>query len=121
MRRPANNCSAAWQRASLVGAQQRAPGGDERPAFERQITGFAMDDAVLTGVETRTSSLLRITRGRGHRSINVAGLYPAGAGAGYAGGIMSAVVDRIEVAQSALGTCWQRRAEARNRDKRRGN
>jgi uncharacterized FAD-dependent dehydrogenase len=72
------------------------------PAFERQIKGFAMDDAVLTGVETRTSSPLRVTRGRDFQSLNVAGLYPAGEGAGYAGGIMSAGVDGIEVAE-ALG------------------
>jgi uncharacterized FAD-dependent dehydrogenase len=72
------------------------------PAFERQIKGFAMPDAVLTGVETRTSSPLRITRGRNFQSLNVAGLYPAGEGAGYAGGIMSAGVDGIEVAE-ALG------------------
>ena len=72
------------------------------PAFERQIKGFAMPDAVLTGVETRTSSPLRITRGRDYQSLNVKGLYPAGEGAGYAGGIMSAGVDGIEVAE-ALG------------------
>jgi uncharacterized FAD-dependent dehydrogenase len=72
------------------------------PAFERQIKGFAMADAVLTGVETRTSSPLRVTRGRDYQSLNVAGLYPAGEGAGYAGGIMSAGVDGIEVAE-ALG------------------
>jgi uncharacterized FAD-dependent dehydrogenase len=70
------------------------------PAFERQIAGFSMPDAVLTGVETRTSSPLRITRNRQHQSLNVAGLYPAGEGAGYAGGIMSAGVDGIEVAES---------------------
>jgi uncharacterized protein len=78
------------------------------PAFEHQIKGFAMPDAVLTGVETRTSSPLRITRGRDHQSLNVKGLYPAGEGAGYAGGIMSAGVDGIEVAESVarslLGT-----------------
>ena len=72
------------------------------PAFERQIPGFSMPDAVLTGVETRTSSPLRITRGRDWQSLNVRGLYPAGEGAGYAGGIMSAGVDGIEVAE-ALG------------------
>ena len=72
------------------------------PAFERQIKGFAMPDAVLTGVETRTSSPLRITRGKDWQSLNVKGLYPAGEGAGYAGGIMSAAVDGIEVAE-ALG------------------
>ena len=70
------------------------------PAFERQIKGFSMPDAVLTGVETRTSSPLRITRGRNRQSLNVAGLYPAGEGAGYAGGIMSAGVDGIEVAEA---------------------
>ena len=72
------------------------------PAFERQIEGFGMADAILTGVETRTSSPLRITRGRDFQSVNVRGLYPAGEGAGYAGGIMSAGVDGIEVAE-ALG------------------
>jgi hypothetical protein len=72
------------------------------PAFERQIKGFAMPDALLTGVETRTSSPLRITRGKDWQSLNVRGLYPAGEGAGYAGGIMSAGVDGIEVAE-ALG------------------
>ena len=70
------------------------------PAFERQIKGFSRPDAVLTGVETRTSSPLRITRGRNRQSLNVAGLYPAGEGAGYAGGIMSAGVDGIEVAEA---------------------
>jgi uncharacterized protein len=70
------------------------------PAFERQIKGFAMADAVLTGVETRTSSPLRITRGKDLQSVNVKGLYPAGEGAGYAGGIMSAAVDGIEVAEA---------------------
>ena len=72
------------------------------PAFDRQIAGFSMPDAVLTGVETRTSSPLRITRGKDGQSLNVKGLYPAGEGAGYAGGIMSAGVDGIEVAE-ALG------------------
>jgi uncharacterized protein len=72
------------------------------PAFERQIPGFSMPDAVLTGVETRTSSPLRIPRGKNFQSLNVAGLYPAGEGAGYAGGIMSAGVDGIEAAE-ALG------------------
>ncbi|MBE0550536.1 MAG: hypothetical protein IH627_23315, partial [Rubrivivax sp.] len=70
------------------------------PRFERQIKGYAMPDAVLTGVETRTSSPLRITRGKNLQSLNVAGLYPAGEGAGYAGGIMSAGVDGIEVAET---------------------
>ncbi|HEY9238292.1 MAG TPA: NAD(P)/FAD-dependent oxidoreductase, partial [Burkholderiaceae bacterium] len=70
------------------------------PAFEHQIRGFSMPDAMLTGVETRTSSPLRITRGRDFQSVNVQGLYPAGEGAGYAGGIMSAGVDGIEVAEA---------------------
>ena len=70
------------------------------PAFAKQISGFAMEDAVLTGVETRTSSPLRMPRGKDLQSINVAGLYPAGEGAGYAGGIMSAAVDGIEVAEA---------------------
>jgi uncharacterized FAD-dependent dehydrogenase len=70
------------------------------PAFERRIEGFARPDAVLTGVETRTSSPLRIPRGRDRQCVNVAGLYPAGEGAGYAGGIMSAAVDGIETAEA---------------------
>lgn len=70
------------------------------PAFERQIKDFAMPDAVLTGVETRTSSPLRITRGDDCQSLNVRGLYPAGEGAGYAGGILSAGVDGIKVAEA---------------------
>ena len=70
------------------------------PAFAKQIAGFAMADAVLTGVETRTSSPLRMPRGKDLQSTNVAGLYPAGEGAGYAGGIMSAAVDGIEVAEA---------------------
>jgi len=73
------------------------------PTFEKQIAGFAMADAVLTGVETRTSSPLRIPRDRVSRqSLNVRGLYPAGEGAGYAGGIMSAAVDGIETAEALL-------------------
>ena len=71
------------------------------PAFERKIKGFAMHDAVLTGVETRTSSPVRIKRNRDdYQSLNTKGLYPAGEGAGYAGGILSAAVDGIEVAEA---------------------
>jgi hypothetical protein len=70
------------------------------PAFDKKIKGFAMQDAILTGVETRTSSPLRITRGRNFQSMNIQGLYPAGEGAGYAGGILSAGVDGIKVAQA---------------------
>ena len=71
------------------------------PAFGRQIRGFDRDDAVLTGVETRTSSPVRIARDRETlQSLNVRGLYPAGEGAGYAGGILSAGVDGIRVAEA---------------------
>ena len=76
------------------------------PAFGREIAGFAMDDALLTGVETRTSSPLRITRDESFQSLNTRGLYPAGEGAGYAGGILSAAVDGIKVAEAvALSLC----------------
>jgi uncharacterized FAD-dependent dehydrogenase len=68
--------------------------------FARDIPGFAMHDAVLTGVETRTSSPIRIVRGADGQSLNTPGLYPAGEGAGYAGGIMSAGVDGIRVAEA---------------------
>ena len=70
------------------------------PAFEKNIKGYAMDDAVLTGVETRTSSPIRIPRGNDCQSVNTRGLYPAGEGAGYAGGILSAAIDGIEVAEA---------------------
>jgi len=70
------------------------------PALERQLKGFAMADAVLTGVETRTSSPVRISRRDDYQSLNTAGLYPAGEGASYAGGILSAAVDGIEVAEA---------------------
>ena len=70
------------------------------PAFGRQIRGFDMDDALLTGVETRTSSPLRITRGEDGHSLNTRGLFPAGEGAGYAGGILSAGVDGIKMAEA---------------------
>jgi len=70
------------------------------PAFDKQIKGFAMDDALLTGVETRTSSPLRITRGVDGHSLNTRGLFPAGEGAGYAGGILSAGVDGIRAAEA---------------------
>ena len=70
------------------------------PAFDKQIKGFAMADAVLTGVETRTSSPICIKRGTDFQSINTRGLYPAGEGAGYAGGILSAGIDGIKVAEA---------------------
>jgi len=70
------------------------------PVFEKKIKGFSMHDAVLTGVETRTSSPLQIKRGPNFQSINTKGLYPAGEGAGYAGGIMSAGIDGIKAAEA---------------------
>ncbi len=70
------------------------------PAFDKQLHGFAMHDAVLTGVETRTSSPICIKRGDDYQSLNTQGLYPAGEGAGYAGGILSAGVDGIKVAEA---------------------
>ncbi|MDB5941098.1 MAG: hypothetical protein JWQ13_664 [Ramlibacter sp.] len=70
------------------------------PVFGRKIRGFDMPDAVLTGVETRTSSPLRITRGDDYQSLNVRGLFPAGEGASYAGGILSAGVDGIRVGEA---------------------
>ena len=74
------------------------------PRFERTIPGFAMHDAVMTGVETRTSSPLRITRGADGQSLNTPGLFPAGEGAGYAGGILSAGVDGIRVAEAVAAS-----------------
>jgi uncharacterized protein len=70
------------------------------PAFNKQLKEFAMPEAILTGVETRTSSPIRIKRDRTYQSLNTRGLYPAGEGAGYAGGILSAAVDGIEVAEA---------------------
>ncbi len=71
------------------------------PLFGRQLQGFDRDDAVLTGVESRTSSPVRITRdAQSLQSLNVRGLYPCGEGAGYAGGILSAGVDGIKVAEA---------------------
>jgi len=71
------------------------------PAFEKKIKGFSMKDATLTAVETRTSSPIQITRDKVTlESLNVTGLYPAGEGAGYAGGILSAGIDGIKVAEA---------------------
>lgn len=70
------------------------------PAFDRQIKGYSLHDAVLTGIETRTSSPLRITRDDSFQSLNLKGLFPAGEGAGYAGGILSAGVDGIRIAEA---------------------
>lgn len=86
------------------------------PAFGRQIRGFDRADALLTGVETRTSSPVRLTRDRESlQSLNTRGLYPAGEGAGYAGGILSAGVDGIKVAEAvakAIMTDLQRSEES---------
>ncbi len=70
------------------------------PVFGRKIKGFDMHDAVMTGVETRTSSPLKISRGENYQSLNTQGLYPAGEGASYAGGILSAGVDGIKVGEA---------------------
>ncbi|CAA0092589.1 Uncharacterised protein [Zhongshania aliphaticivorans] len=70
------------------------------PAFDKQIKGFAMNDAILTGIETRTSSPICIKRGKDYQNLNTKGLYPAGEGAGYAGGILSAGIDGIKVAEA---------------------
>tara|TARA_B110000503_G_scaffold83460_1_gene127356 strand:- start:70480 stop:72126 length:1647 start_codon:yes stop_codon:yes gene_type:complete len=70
------------------------------PAFDKQIKGFAMADAVLTGIETRSSSPICIRRDAQFQSVNTRGLYPAGEGAGYAGGILSAAIDGIKVAEA---------------------
>ncbi|OYU32838.1 MAG: FAD-dependent oxidoreductase [Comamonadaceae bacterium PBBC2] len=73
---------------------------DALPVFGRKIKGYDMADAVMTGVETRTSSPLKIPRGDDFQSLNTRGLYPAGEGASYAGGILSAGVDGIKVAEA---------------------
>jgi uncharacterized FAD-dependent dehydrogenase len=78
------------------------------PAFNSKIEGYAMDDAMLTGVETRTSSPIRVPRDAQLESINTPGLYPAGEGAGFAGGILSAAIDGIRVAE-AVGLTLLRR------------
>tara|TARA_B110000211_G_scaffold65590_1_gene75560 strand:- start:6552 stop:8177 length:1626 start_codon:yes stop_codon:yes gene_type:complete len=70
------------------------------PVFNRKVKGFALEDALLTGVETRTSAPICIKRGKDMQSINTLGLYPAGEGAGYAGGIMSAAIDGIKIAEA---------------------
>ncbi|MBQ6522041.1 MAG: hypothetical protein IJI15_04345 [Atopobiaceae bacterium] len=72
------------------------------PLLARKLAGFDAADAVLTGVETRSSSPVRITRGDGLASIGCAGLIPVGEGAGYAGGIMSAAADGIRAAEAII-------------------
>ena len=72
-------------------------------AFERKIAGYTAPDAILTGLETRTSSPVRLPRGENFQALDLPGLYPCGEGAGYAGGIMSAAVDGLRVARAILG------------------
>jgi uncharacterized protein len=74
------------------------------PVFGRQIANYDNPDAVMTGVETRTSSPLRITRGKDFQSLNVERLFPAGEGAGYAGGILSAAIDGIKAAEAVAAS-----------------
>nr|WP_321986872.1 FAD-dependent oxidoreductase [uncultured Lichenicoccus sp.] len=82
------------------------------PQFGRRLRGFALSDAVLTGVETRTSSPVRVPRGPDGQSLNVAGLFPAGEGAGYAGGILSAGVDGIRAAEAVVAALSRNEASA---------
>ncbi|WP_028604846.1 NAD(P)/FAD-dependent oxidoreductase [Ottowia thiooxydans] len=82
------------------------------PAFARKIKGYDMADAVMTGVETRTSSPVNIRRGENLQSLNVRGLFPAGEGAGYAGGILSAGIDGIKVGE-ALAVDWNNERTSR--------
>ncbi|MCW4461401.1 NAD(P)/FAD-dependent oxidoreductase [Sphingomonas sp. BT-65] len=79
------------------------------PVFGRQIARYDHPDAVMTGVETRTSSPVRITRGKDFQSLNVERLFPAGEGAGYAGGILSAAIDGIKVAEAVAASIAARR------------
>ncbi|GBQ17373.1 FAD-dependent oxidoreductase [Komagataeibacter rhaeticus] len=81
------------------------------PHFDRKLAGFSMRDAVMTGVETRTSSPLRIPRGADGQGINVRGLFPAGEGAGYAGGILSAGIDGIRIAEAVALSLAGRKVE----------
>lgn len=85
------------------------------PAFARQLPGFAMNDALMTGVETRTSSPVRIRRGDDYQSLNTRGLYPAGEGAGYAGGIFSAGIDGIKIAEAVALNLTGQTAEGGSR------
>jgi uncharacterized protein len=82
------------------------------PAFGKKIKGFDLPDAVLTGVETRTSSPIKMTRGDDFQSLNVRGLFPAGEGASYAGGILSAGVDGIKVAEAVALSLLDKQASA---------
>jgi len=69
-------------------------------AMDKKLSGFAMSDAVLTAVESRSSSPVRILRDEGFQSVSIKGIYPCGEGAGYAGGIMSAAIDGIKIAEA---------------------
>jgi uncharacterized FAD-dependent dehydrogenase len=77
------------------------------PYFDRRLRGFSNEDAILTGVETRTSSPVRMLRSDSLEAVGIGGLYPAGEGAGYAGGIVSAAVDGIRVAEQIIRTYAQ--------------
>ena len=72
--------------------------------FENKMRGYITEEAILIGVETRTSSPLRILRGDDMQSVSFPGLYPAGEGAGYAGGIVSSAVDGIRAADAILAS-----------------
>ena len=80
--------------------------------FGRQIPRYDDPAALLTGVETRTSAPVRITRGKDFMSLNTAGLFPAGEGAGYAGGILSAAVDGVKVAEAVAQAMLDARMQA---------
>ncbi len=86
------------------------------PAFDKQIKGFAREDGLLTGVETRTSSPICIKRGADYQSLNTKGLFPAGEGAGYAGGILSAGIDGIKVAEAVALAMLGQQVPAGRRD-----
>ena len=74
------------------------------PMIDRRLHGFNHPDAILTAVESRSSSPIRITRDESMQSVSLRGLYPCGEGAGYAGGIVSAAVDGIKVAEKIITT-----------------
>lgn len=97
--RPGVACCDLWSVLPPFVAQGVAEG---MQAFGRQLRGFDREDAVLTGVETRTSAPLRLLRGENMESASCAGLYPIGEGAGYAGGIVSAAIDGIKAAEAVI-------------------
>ncbi len=97
--RPGVSCCDLWSVLPPFVAQGVAEG---MQAFGRQLRGFDREDAVLTGVETRTSAPLRLLRGENMESASCAGLYPIGEGAGYAGGIVSAAIDGIKAAEAVI-------------------